>query len=170
MLKTKTILIFICMLIFLAGCTQTYLILNMGIFGFANLFFYVILFFAFILIVITVNKKNWALVIISTLFIFAFISVKLGSNRIEEYYFNNAVSNGSNIKSDIKRYYDIHKGFPESLNILYGKSQIPQYSIGILKYPFRYHKTDSSYTIYFNLFEGKMFRNLGVYDTWTFYD
>lgn len=168
--KIKSILIFVSVLVFFAGCVQIYLILRMSIFGFANLFFYSILVLNFSSIVIEIYKKNKAFVIASILFMFAFMSVKLTFNRIDNYYFNKAVSKGDVIKSDLKKYQKINKEFPESLEILYGKSQIPQYNIGVLKYHFRYYKTDTSYKIYFNLFEGRMFRNLGAYNLWTFYD
>ena len=128
--KIKSILIFVSVVVFFAGCVQIYLILRMDIFGFANLFFYGILVLTFSSIVIGAYKKNKAFVIASILCMFTFMSVKLAFNRIENYYFNKAVSKGNVIKSDLKKYLKINMEFPESLKILYSKSQIPRYDVG----------------------------------------
>jgi len=98
------------------------------------------------------------------------MSMKLSFSYIEDYYFKQTVSKGDTIKKDLKQYYNTHNAFPESLKILYDKSQPPQYNIGVVKYHFWYYKTDTSYRLHFSFFEGTVFQNLGVYNVWTFYD
>jgi hypothetical protein len=115
-------------------------------------------------------KKIVSLFISTAIFMIAFMSVKLSFRHIEDYYFQRTISNGIILKTDLKEYKKIYKVFPENLNELYKKSQAPQYNIGVLKYNFSYYKTDTSYRLYFNHFEGKMFRNNGESDVWNFYD
>ena len=136
----------------------------------SNPFFYAVLFLILSFIAISWYKKNRLLIIVSILFLIAFISVRLSFKQIEEYYFNKAISKGAAIKKDLKHYYDAHNKFPEGLNDLYKKSEAPQYNIGILKYNFSYYKTDTSYKLYFNHFEGRMFVNYGESNIWNFYD
>jgi hypothetical protein len=142
----------------------------MGIFGFGDLFFYFICIVTFSFSIFGIYKKNKLIAIAGILCMLTFISVKFQFKHIEDYYFNEAITTGKVIKSELKKYQKTNKEFPENLKILYGESDIPKYKIGLLKYSFRYYKTDTSYVLYFNFFGGKDFRNLGAYDLWTFYD
>jgi hypothetical protein len=158
------------MLIFLAGCAQIYLRLRMSFLGFANLFFYGILFLTFTLLVIGAYKKKNMFVFISIFFMFPFMSVKLRFKRIENFYFDRSVSNGNIIKTDLKRYYSNYKEYPQSLDELYKNSKAPKYNMGFFEYDFTYRRTDTSYKLYFNHFDGRMFVNYGESEVWNFYD
>ncbi len=159
------------MLVLFLGCVQLYLILRMSFFDFySKIFFYGISFLMLCVLLSAFFKKKIALFISTAIFIIAFISVRLSLRQIEDYYFERTISKAFILKTDLKEYKKFKKIFPDSLNELYNKAQSPQYNIGLFKYNFSYYKTDTSYKLYFNHFEGSMFRNNGESDAWYYYD
>lgn len=96
----------------------------------------------------------------------ACMCVKLSTAYIEDYHFKNAISKANILKEDLKEYRKTYKVFRAGLKEIYNKSRVPAYNIGLLKYHFTYYKTDTSYRIYFNHFEGRAFVNHGESNVW----
>lgn len=170
MLKPFSILAIICILIFLAGWVQVYLLLNMGFFGLGDVFFVASLFITLLLLAFSPLKRRKAYWAGGIMCLVVFVCVEISFSHIESYYFNNAQFKGNQVKADLKKYHETHDAFPETLKAMYSGSGIPKYNIGLVKYEFGYYRTDTSYNMSFNLFKARTFCNKGAYDTWVFCD
>ena len=159
------------MIAFFIGCVQLLLLFRMRWFDvFSNFFFYGILFLMLFILVVSYSKKINSLFISTAIVMIAFMAVRLSLSHIENYYFQKTISKGVIFKTDLETYKKKHQKFPESLKDIYKESNPPQYNIGLLQYNFMYHKTDTSYRLYFNHFHGSMFINYGESNGLNFYD
>lgn len=169
--NVKHILTVICTVLAFISCIQIYLFLKMSFFDeISTMLLYGILFIAFCSLAIGYNKRSRILLISGILCLAFFFSMRFSFDFIEAYYLKQVVVKGNGIKRDLDQYRNLHNEFPTSLKILYTKSQVPGYHIGLLKYPYNYYKTDTSYRLYFNFFGGRTFISWGAYHTWTLDD
>ena len=159
------------MIVFFIGCVQLLLSFRMGYIDlFSTLFFYGILFLMLFILVVSYSKKINSLFISTAIFMIAFMAVRLSLSHIENYYFQRTILKGAILKTDLGAYKEIHQKFPESLKEIYKESNPLRYNIGLLRYNFMYHKTDTSYRLYFYHFHGSMFINYGESNGWNFDD
>ncbi len=160
-----SILMIVCFFIII----QIYLYLKMSaIEGFPDALFYTV---TIVLGCISIElfKKHSPFLFLTLLFLITLIAIKFFFTRIESYTIDEAISKGQTVKENLRLYKKKYAVYPDDLNILYGNSPAPAYKIGLLKYSFSYHKSDSTYKLYFISFGGKDFCS-GEFGIWTFCD